>query len=321
MKNILVITVFLFLTRIGNAQVKELSFSTSPAVNIGVEKGVMRRDPSDIIKVNDLYYVWYTKGNRFAGYNATIWYATSPDGHTWNEKGEALARGGVGSWDEQSVFTPNILEANGKFWLFYTAVPKPFINTDTKTAIGLSVSDSPDGPWEKLDSNPILKASSNPDQFDSFRVDDSCLVVRNGEYLMYYKGRQIGRSSAKTKMGVAIAKSPEGPYVKSKSNPLIEGGHEVIVWPYGKGTVALIGHRGTPGVKETLQYAEDGISFKKMTGLKGIPWAGGTYRPEAFTDSKKGKMIHWGIQIAKKDGYLPFLERFDYKWTEVKSVK
>ena len=126
-------------------QVVELGYKTSPAKNLGPEKGVMRRDPSDIIKVDNLYYVWYTKGSKHSGYDATIWYATSPDGHIWNEKGEALPRGPEGCWDEQSVFTPNILVADGKYWLFYTAVPKPFFNSGpkiTKTAIGIAVSDS-----------------------------------------------------------------------------------------------------------------------------------------------------------------------------------
>jgi hypothetical protein len=39
------------------AQVKELSYKTSPTRNLGPEKEVMRRDPSDIIKVRELYYV------------------------------------------------------------------------------------------------------------------------------------------------------------------------------------------------------------------------------------------------------------------------
>ncbi|MDZ8117031.1 family 43 glycosylhydrolase [Pontiella agarivorans] len=308
--------VWALLTAAGMAGVKEVGFTTSPAFNIGVEKGVMRRDPSDILKENGRYYVWYTKGDKFAGYDATIWYATSLDGHTWTEQGEAIARGAEGSWDEQSVFTPNILKAEGKFWLFYTAVPKPFLREETKTAIGVMVSDSPDGPWVRCGSNPVLKASENPELFDSFRVDDSCLVVRDGKYWMYYKGRQWGKTSAQTKMGVAIADKPGGPYVKHKANPLIQGGHEVIVWPYGSGIVALIGHRGSKAVRETLQYAGDGISFKKLSSLEGIPWAGGTYRPEAFTDSNQGRMIEWGLQIARKEGELPFLERFDYRWAE-----
>jgi hypothetical protein len=300
------------------AQANELSYTVSPATNIGPEKGVMRRDPSDIIKAGGLYYVWYSKGPQAHGYNATVWYATSPDGHTWTERGEAVARGPVGSWDEQSVFTPNILVAEGKYWLFYTAVPKPFINKGsniTKTAIGIAVSGSPDGPWKKLNSNPILKATADPQEFDSMRVDDACLIVRNGKYWMYYKGRQWNNTPGNTKMGVAIADKPGGPYARNPTNPIIGGGHEVLVWPYGKGVVALIGRVGPPEVARSLQYAEDGIKFDKLTDLTEYPHAPGAYRPEAYTGSGKGEMIRWGVHIGGKKGFLPFLERFDYQWT------
>ena len=69
-------------------------------------------------------------------------------------------------------------------------------------------------------------------------------------------------------MGVAIADKPEGPYVRNPTNPVIPGGHEVLVWPYGKGVVALITTAGPKEIVYTLQYAEDGITFSKMTDLK-----------------------------------------------------
>jgi beta-xylosidase len=315
---------FAFLAGAATAQVQELRYETSPARNLGPEKEVMRRDPSDIIKVGELYYVWYTKGAQHSGYDATVWYATSSDGHTWIEKGEALARGPEGSWDEQSVFTPNILVAEEKYWLFYTAVPKPFINIGpdiTKTAIGVAVSDSPDGPWEKLETNPVLKASDDPKHFDSMRVDDACLIVRNGKYWMYYKGRQWNNTPRNTKMGVAIAERPQGPYVKNKNNPIIQGGHEVVVWPYGKGVGALIGYVGPEGIAKTLQYADDGVTFTKTADLKSVPHAAGAFRPEAFTDNGKGVMIRWGVHIGRQADYFPFLERFDYKWQIDKTVE
>ena len=65
------------------AETKTVNVSTSAVTGIGKEQGVMRRDPSDIIKVDDLYYVWYSKGPLRTGYDATIWYATSPDGVNW----------------------------------------------------------------------------------------------------------------------------------------------------------------------------------------------------------------------------------------------
>ena len=276
----------------------------------------MRRDPSDIIKFRDTYYVWYTKSHVSHGYDATVWYATSTDGHTWVEKGEALPRGPEGRWDAQSVFTPNILVANEKYWLFYTAVPKPFNNKGnkvTKSAIGIAVADSPDGPWKKLASNPVLQCSEDPNHFDSMRVDDACLIVREGKYWLYYKGRQWDNTPANTKMGVAIAEEPEGPYRKHSFLPIIQGGHEVLVWPFGTGVVAML-NIGPKGIRRTLQYAPDGLNFSKMQDLEAVPRAPGAYRPEAFTESGKGEIIEWGIHIGYKKGYLPFLERFDCQW-------
>lgn len=288
----------------------------SPAAGLGPEKGVMRRDPSDIIKAGDSFYVWYTQGPQAHGYDATVWYATSKDGHVWTEQGEALARGPAGSWDEQSVFTPNILVAGGEYWLFYTAVPMPFSNSGpniTRTAIGIAVADSPNGPWKKLDANPVLKASDDPKEFDSMRVDDACLLVREGKYWLYYKGRQWNNTPANTRMGVAVADRPEGPYKKHAGNPVIDGGHEVLVWLQGAGVVAMV-NLGPKGIARTLQYAPDGLEFSKLADLAEVPSAAGAYRPEAFTGSGRGKMPEWGIYIGTRKGFLPFLGRFDCKW-------
>ena len=295
---------------------KKVTFSYSEAAGIGKEKGVMRRDPSDIIKVGDLFYVWYTKGKVFHGYDSTIWHATSPDGHSWTEKGESLARGPVGNWDEQSVFTPSILVAKGRYFLFFTAVPKPFSNDQkalTPTAIGVAISDSPNGPWEKQP-DPVLLTSEDHDQFDSARVDDACMITREGKYWMYYKGRQWRRSPRETKMGVAIAESPEGPYVKYAGNPVIMGNHEVLVWPQGEGVAALIGMAESEDLRHTIQYAEDGLHFSKAHDVSKLPGAPGAYRPEAFTESGKGEPIKWGISLVNgggQNGILPFLRRFD----------
>jgi beta-xylosidase len=294
------------------SEVGTIKVTYSTAEGIGAEQGVMRRDPSDIIKVDELYYVWYSKGKISPGYDATVWYATSPDGHKWTEKGMALDKGKAGTWEGASVFTPNILVAEGRYWLFYTGTSKKYgrpFNPDSK--IGIAVSDSPDGPWERLASNPALKNSDNREDFDSHLVDDACLIVRDGKYWFYYKGRQLGKSPAQTKLGVAIADRPQGPYVKHESNPVIPGNHEVLVWPQGKGVAAMIGTTGPKEITRSLQYAEDGLHFSKTHSVIDVPHAAGAYRPEAFTDSNSGRQIQWGVHIGKSEGFLPFIERFD----------
>lgn len=290
----------------------KVTVKLSECVGISAEKDVMRRDPSDVIKVGDLYYVWYTKGAEFGGYNGTVWYATSPDGHIWTEKGESVARGEKGGWDGQSAFTPNILVAEGRYWLFYTGVsfyPGKGKGPDSK--IGIAVSDSPDGPWEKLASNPALTNSDDPKQFDSHLVDDACLIVRDGKYWFYYKGRQLGKSPAHTQMGLAIADKPEGPYVRVEDNPVIPGNHEVLIWPQGTGVAALIGTTGPKEIKRSLMYSEDGMNFVKTHDVLNSPFAPGGYRPEAFTESNSGARLEWGVHIGRKKGHHPFIQRYD----------
>ncbi len=282
------------------------------AKGIGAEKGVMRRDPSDIIKVGDLYYVWYSKGKIAPGYDATVWYATSPDGHTWTEKGMALAKGESGGWDGASVFTPNILVAKQRYWLFYTGTSRAYkkaFSPDSK--IGVAVSDSPDGPWERVSDKPVITNSDDPDKFDSHLIDDACLIVRGGKYWCHFKGRQLGKGPGQTKMGVAIADEPQGPYVKHENNPVIPGNHEVLIWPQGSGVAALIGTTGPKEITRSILYSENGIDFSKTHNLTAVPHAGGAFRPEAFTDSGEGKQIQWGVHIGRKKGFLPFIERFD----------
>lgn len=115
-------------------------------------------------------------------------------------------------------------------------------------------------------------------------------------------------------MGVAIADKPEGPYIKHESNPLADGGHEVLVWPQGEGVGALVGMKLGENSKVPfyIMYAEDGIHFEKTGQIlnQDAPWAPGGYRPEAFTDNGKGEMIEWGLHIGGKRPKL-FLERFD----------
>ena len=290
---------------------------------IGQEKGVMRRDPSDVIKVDDLYYVWYSKGTISPGYDATVWYATSPDGVEWTEQGMALDKGTPGSWEGASVFTPNILVAEGRYWLFYTGTSRDYAEKPFKpdSKIGIAVSDSPNGPWERTSTDPVLSNTDAPEEFDSHLVDDACLIVRDGKYWFYYKGRQQGKGPGQTQMGLAIADKPQGPYVRHESNPVIPGNHEVLVWPHGTGVAAMIGTTGPKEITNSILFAEDGINFSKIHTAKKGPWAGGSYRPEAFTDSGTGTMPEWGVQIGRAKGALPFISRFDLEESHAKTAE
>lgn len=70
--------------------------------DLAYEEGVVRRDPSAVIKIDGLYHVWYSKSvGKTEGFGGdvenkkvfpwdrcTVWHATSKDGWTWKEDKE-----------------------------------------------------------------------------------------------------------------------------------------------------------------------------------------------------------------------------------------
>jgi len=305
-----------------------VSFRYDDVPGIGRQSGVCRRDPSDVVRVDGTYYVWYTKVPRLrpdgrstprypSGYSGTVWYATSRDeGRTWEEQGEALGLGKGDAFDAVGVFTPNILVHGGRYYLYYTAVGKGFVREASqdasRTAIGLAVSDSPKGPWRRAATNPVLTTTRDPSRFDSFRVDDSCLIVREGKVWLYYKGRQWGKSPRETKMGVAVADAPQGPYRRlNAGEPVQDSGHEVLVWPQGSGVMSLVSNTGPHG--RTLQVAADGLRFEVVADLpRPQPAAPGAFRPDMTDPAATGKGIRWGISMLARGGH-PYLRRYEIR--------
>jgi len=306
-------------------------FRTRPVKgDLDFEAGVHRRDPSAVIRVGDLYYVYYSKTpGKSYGFGtgdpakkvfpwdlSEVWYATSRDGWTWTEKGLAVGRGPAGAYDDRSVFTPEVLAHEGRFYLVYQTVKAPYVRR-VRNTVGMAIADSPDGPWRKLP-EPILRPSDTGEwlgeednrflvksrgDFDSHKVHDPCLVPYRGGYWLYYKGEIMGEQMTfggrEIAWGVAVADRPEGPYVKSKYNPVTNSGHEVCVWPYRGGIAALLTTDGPE--KNTIQYARDGINFEIEAVVKNTPHALGPCRtPDHDAGPLEG--IRWGLCHAWRPG-------------------
>ena len=289
------------------------------------EEGIIRRDPSAVIKVDNLYHVWYTKGDgETVGFGSVnkedkvfpwdkteVWHATSKDGFEWKEEGVAIGRGEPGAYDDRAVFTPEVLAHEGKFYLVYQTVKAPYLNR-TKEHVALASSDSPYGPWKKTPA-PILSPAENGvwkgdednrfiveerGDFDSHKVHDPCLMFYQNQFHLYYKGETMGEGmnmgGREIKHGVAVADKPEGPYVKSPINPISNSGHEVVVWHYNGGMATLLSTDGPE--KNTCQWAQDGQNFDIMSHVKGAPEASGPYRKEGYESSDDPMAgIAWGL--------------------------
>ncbi|GAA6204556.1 family 43 glycosylhydrolase [Thalassotalea sp. SU-HH00458] len=334
------------------------SFRYQPLKGLEMEEGVSRRDASQILKADGVYYVYYTKvvmpnnqppvGYQKADENtpantwdlADIFYATSNDGKTWKEQGLAVPRGPKGEFDDRSVFTPGVLEWQGKYYLYYQAVKWPY-NQRTKNVIGMSWADSPAGPWHRhpepiltpgksgiwKGDKPIRSQIEKEGDFDSLKVHDPFLLVFNDKIHLYYKAHPMGLSG-KLKLtypdfsgGLATADSPFGPFVKHPQNPVLNSGHEVVLWPYKSGVAALVTANGPE--KNTIQWSPDGVNFEIKSHVVLPPDAAGPYVPDAYTNTKDGQGITWGIShvAQRKNQPWPHLIRFDTDLTGHKTRK
>ncbi|MEM6767852.1 MAG: family 43 glycosylhydrolase [Bacteroidota bacterium] len=305
--------------------------------DLAYEEGIVRRDPSAMIKVDNLYYVWYTKGigptQGFGGpasYRVfpwdmcDIWYATSEDGWTWKEEGLAVGRGPEGSYDDRSVFTTEIFEHDGKYYLIYQTVKYPY-TVRVKNQVGIAWANSPRGPWTKTET-PILSPANNgiwkgeednrfhvikKGDFDSHKVHDPCLLHVGGKFYLYYKGEQMGEEitfgGRQIRHGLAIADHPFGPYHKSPYNPISNSGHEICVWPYKGGVASLITTDGPE--KNTVQWAEDGINFEIMSVIKGAPHAIGLNR-SLDAESSPLSALEWGLTHQYMTDDYQYIRRF-----------
>ena len=305
------------------------TFKYSRISGIGKEKGVTRRDPTTVLRIDGTYFVWYTRRKTDKDRNirnmppfqeqtwdspvydwdlAEIWYATSSDGFDWQEQGVAVSRGPRDAYDGRSVFTPDVLMTNDRFYLYYQAVDYPYTHR-TRNTIGMSWADSPHGPWRRAEA-PVLRPGQMGEwlgdddsddviqygDWDSHKVHDPFILLRDGRYWLYYKGQPMGWTSKYAQgiaWGVAISDRPQGPFVKSALNPVTNSGHETCLFPYGEGILAICGHDGPE--KDTIQYAPDGLNFEVVSHVVLPPLAAGPFAPDSYSDSKDGMGITWGL--------------------------
>lgn len=305
------------------------------------EEGVTRRDPSSVIQVDGVYYVYYsratgeTKGFHtgdpeakvFPWDKTEIWYATSEDGWEWKERGIAVARGEAGSYDDRSVFTPEVLAHDGKYVLVYQTVKAPYVNR-VKNQVGMAIATAPEGPFDKLDA-PVLSPANNGEwdtdkddrflvkkrgDFDSHKVHDPTLIFYQDKYYLYYKGERMGErmtfGGREIKHGVAVSEELEGPYVKSPYNPISNSGHEICIWPYQGGIAAFITTDGPE--RNTLQWAADGINFEIKAHVKGAPHAAGLVR-SLNTEESPVTALSWGLTHQYVSYNWQYIRRFECK--------
>lgn len=300
----------------------------------GGDGTISRRDPSRPIKVNGKYYMWYTKRDTkippIGVENASkvtdeipstdwdlcdIWYATSNDGFTWKEQGVAVHRPKKPNLGWRSVATPDILVWEGKYYLYFQAFNEPSGLNGDWCGISMAYADFPEGPWRH--SGKLSFPLGQKGAWDQDHAQDPHPIVYNGKIYMYYKATYNKwpekRDLYAVAHGVVIADNPFGPFTRHPLNPIMNTGHETCYFPFKSGVATLAIRDGNE--RETMQYAEDGVNFKVESIVSMAPTAAGMYCPDAFTNTKDGRGVTWGLShfigIGEKNKKYSIITRFD----------
>ena len=268
---------------------------------------ISRRDPSKVIFVNGKYYVWYTHRQTETPPQGAdkcsdtipsrdwdlseIWYATSEDGFSWKEQGVAVPRPPKPNAGWRSVTTTDILVWKGKYYLYYQAFMEASGTRGDDCPVAVSYADSPDGPWTPF--NKIVIPNGAKGQWDQYSIHDPYPLVYKGKIYLYYKSDFDGNPLLVRMQGLAIADNPLGPFKKHPLNPVINSGHETTLFPFKGGIAALAIRDGNEHF--TVQYAKDGVNFEIASIVSIMPIAAGPFVPDAFTNTKYGRGITWGI--------------------------
>lgn len=276
----------------------------------GHDGTISRRDPSKVIFENGKYYVWYTKretsttpvGAKNAEQSndtipstdwdlSEIWYATSKDGFIWKEQGVAVPRPPKPEVGWRAVTTTDILKWKGKYYLYYQGFMEASGKRGDYCPVTASYADSPNGPWTPV--GKIVIENGPEGAWDQYAIHDPYPLVHDGKIYIYYKSAFNRPNPVWVGGGLVTSDNPLGPFEKHPLNPLTSSGHEVSLFPFKEGVAAITVKDGTEHF--TIQYAKDWVNFEIASICELVPIAPGPFVPDAFTDTKNGRGITWGL--------------------------
>ncbi|MEQ3553076.1 family 43 glycosylhydrolase [Pseudonocardia nematodicida] len=131
-------------------------------------------DPT-IVYFNGLYHIYpTTDSNPARNGSFVVW--TSPDLVNWTDRGEVLRLGPDVSWADRNAWAPDVVERNGRYYLYFTAEEK----------IGVAVADHPGGPFTDL-GRPLI--AENPGGV-GVPIDPAVFVDDDGTPYLYWGNGQ-----------------------------------------------------------------------------------------------------------------------------------
>jgi beta-xylosidase len=146
----------------------------------------------------------------FLPYEKQFAYARSADWCNWEDLGPILSERRPGEADEQSIWSPFVLEEGGTYYAYYTGVTRDFTQR-----ILLATTQNPADPASWQERGVIFHPDHLQAKWTAGEWADcrDPMVLKAGElYYLYYSGRDSGTEGDYGIVGLATAASPEGPW-------------------------------------------------------------------------------------------------------------
>ena len=135
-----------------------------------------------------LFKMWYTG---FDGERYAIGYAESRDGLHWERyPGNPVLASMGGEWDRDGVGFPAVVQASGKYYMFFTMLKRARAHRDA--ALGLAISD--DGiHWERVEGPILLPGASGKYDARALVGPDVFITEDRVWHMLYAGGRDFPR--------------------------------------------------------------------------------------------------------------------------------
>ncbi len=196
-------------------------------------------------RVHVFYARWENK------YDHLGWVAACEVGHAvadtaegpFEHVGVVLSGRGGNEWDSWSIHNPSIYKVDDKYVLLYMGSDgsglgktldeigemtqeeyQPYFRKLVNSKrVGMAISDSIDGPFERVTDSFMVDVSENG--WDSFCTSNPTFIkTPEGKYRIYYKAwsnETAKKFNGNRMYGIAESDSLTGPYVKYENNPVI----------------------------------------------------------------------------------------------------
>ena len=252
----------------------------------------------------------------------------TPDG-TYKFEEVVLPARGAQFWDGRSTHNPKIIKYNDQYVLFYMGSTHPFeditpenasllkigckwsISARANKRIGIAISDSVCGPWERLE-RPVL--DTKPNTFYSFLTSNPSPVAdEDGKVYLIFKSRCYdGNTHGSMMIGLATAPDVRGPYTVVNSEPIFSEDNvgeieDPYIWKDAdgfhllakdqRGTITGLGHGN--GVlahsKDCLNWTldESPLAYsKEITWVDGSTTTLGNIERVSALHNSNGKITH-----------------------------